>query len=147
MRNFILPPRRTCNQDPKIRRYVEAVKVVKRPIEFLIPSNAIQLLLERESIERRHRQREKKIDSAVENKKCIAESSVDFGGASLDSRWVGDSPVRGHRLSRPQRTGLLGSLIADGKDEVHFWRAGAREFVPTLAAQACSGHVRQIKTL
>src|SRR5208282_3339598 len=101
----------------------------------LLP-DAIDFLLQREAIERRQRKREKETDPAVENKKRVAKSAFDFSGVSLHGSRVGNSPVCGHGLSRPQRAGFLGGIVANREDEVHFGSARSPEFVPALAAQA-----------
>src|ERR1019366_10168298 len=92
-------------------------------------SNAIDLFLQRETIEGRQRKREKKTDAAIEKKKRFAKGALDFCWSSGDGSRIGNSPVRGHGLPRPQRAGLLGGVVADREDEVHLGRAGPPEFI------------------
>ena len=66
-----------------------------------------------------------------------AYSRVEFHVRALDSKlqlqWplngrrIGDAPVRGHRLSRPQRARLAGGVIAHGEDEVEWGAIGSGE--------------------
>src|SRR5260370_11203454 len=95
----------------------------------------------------RQRKREKKTDSAVENKERFSEGAFDFSGVSVNGGGVGNSPVRGHGLSRPERAGFLGGIVANCEDEVHHGSAGARELFPALAAQAGCRYASQLKLL
>ena len=45
--------------------------------------------------------------------------------------------MRRHGLAGPDRADFLGSVVADGEDEVQFGRAGTGEFLPSFTAQAC----------
>jgi hypothetical protein len=40
--------------------------------------------------------------------------------------------MRRHRLSRPDRAGFIGRVVADGENEIHLGGAGNREFLPVL---------------
>jgi len=42
-----------------------------------------------------------------------------------------------HRLARPERTDLTGSLVTDGKNEVEWWCVGHCKLVPGFAAEIC----------
>src|SRR4029078_13566103 len=57
-------------------------------------------------------------------------------GRSGGGRRIGNPPVRGHRLSGPERTGFSGGVVADGKDEIERGRAWFGELVPRLGAKA-----------
>src|SRR5271169_4529223 len=105
-------------------------------IAVSLPPDAIHFFLQREAIQGRQRKREKKTDAPIKNKKRVTEGPFDFGGVSLHGGRIGNSPVRDHGLSRPQRARFLGGVVANREDEVHLGRAGAPEFIPTLAAQA-----------
>src|SRR5271157_3684522 len=98
--------------------------------------DAIDFFFQRQAIERCQRKREKKTDPPVENEERVAKSAVDFGGVSVNGGRVGNSPVRGHGLSRPQWTGFLGGIVANREDKMQVGSAGARKFIPTLTAQA-----------
>ena len=80
-------------------------------------------------------QTEKKTDSPIERGECLTESPVYFLRRSLDRRWIGDTPVRRHRLPRPQRTNLFRRVVTDGKNKVEWWRAWLGELIPGLAAK------------
>ena len=121
------------------------VIVAARALSF--SPDAIHFFFQREPIKRRQGQREKKIDSAVEDKKRVAVGARDFGGVAFDRGGVGNSPVRGHRMSRPNGAGFFRSIVANREDEVHFGSSGLREFVPTLTAQPGGGYVSQLELL
>src|SRR5271157_4019567 len=109
--------------------------------------DAIDFFFQRQAIERCQRKREKKTDPPVENEERVAKSAVDFGGVSLNGGRVGNSPVRGHGLSRPERTGFLGGIVANREDELHLGSARLPEFVPAFAAQARCGNASPRKLL
>src|ERR1700687_426680 len=112
-----------------------------------LPPNAIHFLLQREPIQGHQRQSEKETDAPVKSKKRLAEGAFDFGGVSVHGSRIWYSPVRGHGMSRPDRANLLGSVVANREDELHLGSAGAREFIPALAAQAGCGNASQLKLL
>src|SRR5208337_592899 len=97
-----------------------------------LPPNAIHFFFQRQPIQRRQRKSEKKTDPPVENKECVAEGAIDFGGVAVNHGRIGNSPVRRHGLSRPQRAGFLGGVIAHREDKVHLGSARPPEFVPAF---------------
>src|SRR5689334_23458231 len=54
---------------------------------------------------------------------------------SLYRRWIGEAPMRSHRLSRPDGAGFRCCLIANGKHKVHERRAGPGKLAPIFAAE------------
>src|SRR5205085_1905860 len=58
---------------------------------------------------------------------------------AFDRGWILDAPMGGDGLARPDRADLARGVVAHGDDEVDPWRAGFRELVPALAAQARGG--------
>src|SRR5262249_15828780 len=50
-----------------------------------------------------------------------------------------------HGLARPDRASLTGGIVTDGKDEVDGWSSDQRKLLPTLAAQAFHGYVRNLQ--
>src|ERR1700737_940975 len=112
-----------------------------------LPSDAIHFFLQRKAIKRSQRQSKKKTDAPLKNKKRLAEGPFDCRGVSVNRSRIGHSPVRGHGMSRPDRAGFLGSIVATREDEVHRGSAGPREFIPALAAQAGRGNASQLKLL
>src|ERR1700730_11508490 len=166
-RDFILPPRLSDDEAPKSRSYVEAGKIVKRAGSMakqshrrdaacrvscvrhakLLPPVSIHFFFQCKTINRRQRQREKETDSPVKNKKRLAEGAFDFGGVSMNGSRIGHSPVRGHGMSRPDRAGFLGGVVANREAQLHLGGARPREFIPALAAQADCGNARQFKLL
>lgn len=49
---------------------------------------------------------------------------------------IGHAPVGRHGLTGPDRADFSGSLVADGKDEIHFWCAWLGELGPALAVES-----------
>src|SRR3977135_2854328 len=107
-----------------------------RPAAPSLPPDAIHFFFQRKAIDRCQRQSEKETYSPIENKKRLAEGAFNRRGVSMNRGGIGHSPMRGHGMSRPDRASFLGSVVANREDEVHLGSAGAREFVPALAAQA-----------
>src|SRR5262249_43186145 len=54
---------------------------------------------------------------------------------SRDSRRIGNAPMRGHGLARPDGTSLTGGIVTNGEDKIHARRGGVRGFFPAFAAQ------------
>src|ERR1019366_1677218 len=106
-----------------------------------LPPNAIYFFFQRQPIQRRQRKSEKKTDAPVENKKRVAEGPLDFRRVSVHGGRIGNSPMRRHRLSRPQRAGFFGGVVADREHEMQLGSARTPEFVPALTAQARRGYV------
>src|SRR5690606_38472904 len=65
----------------------------------------------------------------------------------VDGGWDFYTPMRGHRLSGPDRTGLGGGVVADGENEIHDWRVWAGELLPALRAEALDGIVEALQHL
>jgi len=51
----------------------------------------------------------------------------------------------GHRLTGPYWANFIGSVVANGEQEIELWGIGFREFVPTFAAIAARWNVRDLK--
>ena len=60
---------------------------------------------------------------------------------------VGDSPVRRHRFSRPDRAHLTGRVVADSENEIDGRRAGSCKLVPTLASQVLCWEIHALEQL
>src|ERR1039457_2586385 len=112
-----------------------------------LPPNAIHFFLQRQPIQRRQRKSEKKTDAPVENKKRVAERPLDFRRVSVHGGRIWNSPMRRHRLSRPQRTGFFGGVVADREHEMQLGSARMSEFVPVLTPQARHGHASRPQLL
>src|ERR1700687_5717669 len=110
-------------------------------------ANAIHFFFQREAIQGRQGKREKKTDSTVENKKRFAEGAFDFGGVSVNGGGIGHSPVRGHGLSRPERAGFLGGVVANRENKMHLGSAGPPEFIPALTTQSACRDASHLKLL
>src|SRR6266478_8749475 len=111
-----------------------------RPAAPSLPPDAIHFLFQRESTDGRQRKSQKKTDAPLENKKRVAEGALDFSGVSVNRGRIGNSPVRGHGLSRPDRACLFSSTVANREDEVQLGSARTRKFLPAFTAQSGSGN-------
>ncbi|RWV78787.1 hypothetical protein GW17_00060188 [Ensete ventricosum] len=59
-----------------------------------------------------------------------------FDRAAADRGGIFDRPMRGHGMTGPYGANLAGRVVANREHEIHLWRIGARECVPTLRVQA-----------
>src|SRR5262245_42002866 len=84
-------------------------------------TNISQLVLQAELIERAHGQRSEYADALMQHAIGILESECDYGRRAHSRRWVRNAPVRGYRLTWPDRTCFGGSVITDGKDKIERW--------------------------
>ena len=84
---------------------------------------------------------------ALELPADIAKSLPALIFRALDDGGVGDAPMRGDRIARPDRADFAGGLVADGKDEIHHRRTGTDELVPALAAQTAGRQSEPLKKI
>jgi hypothetical protein len=89
-------------------------------------------------------QRQEEADSAIESDEGVAEGSVDLFGRALHGG-IGNAPMSGHGLARPDRADFTGGVIANGKDKIEFGRAGFGELVPGFAAQGEGGQTGEFQ--
>ena len=99
-------------------------------------ADLVERPLQLESVQGGQRQAQKDLDAVLERPERLAEGHDPGHHVALDLRRVGDAPVGGHGLARPDRADLGGRPVAHGKDEVHRRGTGGGEFRPVLAAQA-----------
>src|SRR5271155_638855 len=99
-------------------------------------SDVTQFGLQRHTVERPDRQTGKELDASFEPFECLTERERLFSVRAFNRRRVGDSPVRRHRFSRPDRTHLTGRVVADGEYEIDWRCSRRRELIPALAAKA-----------
>ena len=101
--------------------------------------NAIDLLLDRETVERPQRQAQEQPDAPVEgdeglreNARCTS-SGVPMTGAGPRypnaPSWAGQAPL----------ANFLGGVVAHGKHKIHRRSAGLRELVPVLLRASAVG--------
>src|SRR3990172_2973799 len=94
--------------------------------EFLLQRKLVQLL---------DRQAHEQLDAPRQLLIGLAESGAFGLVAALDMRRVGNPPVRGGRLARPDRAGLARRVVAHGEKKIDLWRTGGSEIVPALASE------------
>ena len=93
-----------------------------------------QVLLQRQLVDRVHRQADEDRDAVVEHAVGIGEGEMLLGLGAFHGGRVRHAPMRRHRLARPDRAGFVRRVVADREDEIHLGRARSREFVPALRA-------------
>jgi hypothetical protein len=73
-------------------------------------------------------------NAVVEHAIGIGKGKVQFGFGALCLGWVWYRPERGHRMTRPDRTGFIRGAVAKREDEIHFRRVGLGKLVPAFRA-------------
>ena len=81
-------------------------------------------------------------DASVEHSESLTKSMLDLFWRSLKGGGVGDSPMRRHGLTRPQRTHLVRCVITDCEDEIERGGIGLRKLLPGLAPEVLSAQTR-----
>src|ERR1041385_7918527 len=69
-------------------------------------ADLLEPLLQAELIEASDRQRGEKADALMQHPVRILECKGDFGGRTFGFAWIGNAPMRRHRLAGPGRTGF-----------------------------------------
>jgi hypothetical protein len=59
-----------------------------------------------------------------------------FAVVAFRGSWILNTPMRCHRVTRPDWADFRGRLVADGNYEIHLWGTSPLEFRHVLAAQA-----------
>src|SRR5689334_12948840 len=110
-------------------------------------TDLVQALLEAQPIDGSKRQAGEDADAVVKQPIgfCEREASLSFLALGCGRIWY--APVRGHRLSRPDRADLVGRVVADGEYEIEMWRPCGRELIPALGAQACRRVVHPLQEI
>src|SRR5919201_1466813 len=96
----------------------------------------VEFFFKRDLVERGEREAEEQTDSAVERKEGVAECFLDLLWGAVHGGGIGNAPVSGHRLTRPNGANLFGGVVANGKNEIELGRAWFRELVPAFALKA-----------
>src|SRR5215470_10292375 len=86
-----------------------------------------------QTIKASERKRKEQSDAAFQRDKCVAESTLDLFGSSGCCCGIGNTPMRCHRLARPDGTNFIRSVIANGENEIHFGSVRSSKFGPTFA--------------
>src|SRR5580704_7138625 len=105
-------------------------------VRFSLLTDAIDFSFDSEMIEGRQRQGEEEADSAIKMHESVAKSLIDLFRCASDGSGIWNPPMSGHRLARPNGTGLTCSVVAYGKNEIQHGGPGLGEFVPGLAAES-----------
>src|ERR1700722_7483606 len=108
-------------------------------------SDRIDFLLQREAVESRERQAEEKTDPSIQQKECLAECLLDLLPRSLHRSWIGNAPMRGHRLAGPYRTYFIRGVVTDRENEIEFGSIASGKLVPTLATKTSGWQVSRFE--
>ena len=110
-------------------------------------SDAIDFFFEGQFVEARKRQGKEQADTAVQNDKGVEKSAFDLRGVACNGGGIGNAPMGGYGLSRPDGTDFASGVVTNSKDKIHLGCAGLSEFVPALASQIGSGKARCFELL
>src|SRR5579862_3697337 len=108
-------------------------------------ADLVDFLFDCKAIEGCERQAQEKTDTTIQRKESIAKRPIDLLRRSLNGRWVGNSPVRSHRLTWPDGTNLVGGVVTYGKNKIELGSPGLGKFAPVLASQVGGGKMRCLK--
>src|SRR5262249_40894230 len=92
--------------------------------------------LQAQLIEAADRQRRENANALMEHPVRILERKRDLSRRAFGFGWIGNAPMRRHRLAGPHRTDLAGRVVADGEGKIERGRAGLRDLVPRLRTKA-----------
>src|ERR1035437_1167928 len=110
-------PRVTSTDDEKSHRH-------------LTLSYFIDLFLKSEGVDGSERQAEKETDAPVESLKGLTERPVDLLRSSSHRSGIRNTPVRCHRLARPEGTHFVRGVVADREYKAEVRRVRFGELVP-----------------
>jgi hypothetical protein len=109
-------------------------------------ADLVEAALQRQPVELVHRQVDEDRQAVLELVVGFEKSLALLRVVALHRGGIGDPPVRGHRLPRPDRADLAWRR-RNGKDEIQRGRAGLGELFPVLAAQAGGGQAVLLQQL
>src|SRR5215471_18190977 len=87
-------------------------------------ADLLEPLLQAKLIEASDRQRGENADTLMQHPVRILERKGDFRHRTFGLGWIGNAPMRGHRLAGPERTGFPRGVVANSENEVERRRAG-----------------------
>src|SRR5690606_11548901 len=93
-----------------------------------------QFLLQAHAVQSRDREVYEQGNAMTKHVMGSGESLLLVAVTARDRSGIGNSPVRRHWSTRPDRTAFPGRAVADRDDQIHRRRFGAFEFVPAFAA-------------
>src|SRR5581483_520659 len=108
----------------------------RRRARRLAVTDVVEFALQGEPVHIGERQAEEQTDPAIEEQEGIAESLLHLLVRCLHGSRIGDTPVGGNRLARPNGTNFAGGVVTHREDKIHVWGAGLGKLLPALAAQA-----------
>src|SRR5262245_47680607 len=99
-------------------------------------ADLLEPLLQAQPIEAADRQRRENANALMQHSVRILERERDLSRGAFGLGWIGNAPMRRHRLAGPHRTGLARGVVADGEGKIERRRAGLGELVPRLRTKA-----------
>src|SRR5579872_1799041 len=103
-------------EEKEVCRACNEAKAGYRPSSLL--TNLIDLPLERQPVKTGQGKGKKQADSPVQHEVSITEGAFDLFGCATHRRRIGNTPMRGHGLTGPDRADLFGGVIAYREDEI-----------------------------
>src|SRR4051794_8414034 len=114
-------------------------------LALCLPPDLVKFLLQNKSVDRGERKTKKQRNAAFENCERIPERAFKLLSSSLHGRRVGNAPVCGHGLARPEGADFIDRVVADGKDKIQFRSVWRGKLVPTLAAKPIHRNMRSLQ--
>src|SRR5262249_26146889 len=93
-------------------------------------------LLKAELIETSDRQSRENANALMEHPVGLLERKGDLSGGPFGFGWIGNAPMRRHRLARPHRANFARRVVADGEGKIERRRAWLGELIPRLRTKA-----------
>src|SRR6266403_1447375 len=131
-RSAMIPDPTTAATSSSVPRH-SAVRRLGR-LGFTCFPDAVDFLLDGEFVKGGQRQAQQQGDSALKNHECIAECALYLFRRTGHCGRIGNPPMCGHRLSRPNRADLFRCAITNGEYKIHVRRTGLGEFIPVLTS-------------
>jgi len=92
----------------------------------------IELLLQRQLAQLVDGEADKDADPIAQHAQSVGKGEGSLCISTFSFHWIGEPPMRGHRLARPDRTDLLRRVVADGENEAAARRV--RRIYPTTSS-------------
>src|SRR5262245_46052157 len=93
-------------------------------------ADLIEAALQAQPIEAADRKRRENADALMQHPVRILERERDLSRGAFGFGWVGNAPMRAHRLAGPHRTDFARRVVADGEGKIEWRRARLGELIP-----------------
>src|SRR6266436_1821607 len=99
-------------------------------------ADLLEPALQAQPIEAADRQRRENPNALMQHPVRILERKRDLSRGAFGFGWIGNAPMRRHRLAGPHRTDFARRVVADGEGKIERRRAGLGELIPQLRTKA-----------